>query len=317
VRTYVEHEGTLDSLRVFASGNTPVCWHWIFGFELGPRKPYGYWLADVLQPSWFDEKLGWNLNAVQEYGGFGPNQEIAVLKGLESVNGYRRDNKKKLDQLTADIEKLGSLAPYNSLFDLMEMYDMEYDHFLHVERPAVADLFSVQGGDIGAGFLAHLRPGRMLSFRDEDGEIVKPSFMDKTSFKACSRCNKVKDDVRDEFCALMRCVSANSVCPDCTTERSCSTCSRTNCKCHFAECCHFECQNYMCHGVLDCQRDDYYYDAEDNEDEDDGRGPGCSFVRYPPGLDFDDRFEVLEAEEHKWCKVHKPARAVKLQHWYI
>ncbi len=45
--------------------------------------------------------------------------------------------------------------------------------------------------ELQADNVAHLRPGRMLSFRDADGEMVK------IALKMCSRCKKVKEDVRE------------------------------------------------------------------------------------------------------------------------
>jgi hypothetical protein len=95
-------------------------------------------MTGMLQ-SWFDEKLGWDLNAVREHADCGTDLE-PVLRWLAYMNEIRRDNLKKLDNLTADIQKPCPLAPYNLLFDLMEKYGMKYDHFLHVEKPTVVSM---------------------------------------------------------------------------------------------------------------------------------------------------------------------------------
>jgi hypothetical protein len=131
---------------------------------------------------------------------------------MASVNVYRRDHQKKLDNLTADLKNLGRAAPYNSLFDLMEKHCVEYAVDLSLEYPC----------EIGANKVAHLRPGRMLSFRDADGEMVK------MAFRECERCNKVKKDRRDEYFEFKCCLNTNrkSVCRDCTTQRCCFTCRR-------------------------------------------------------------------------------------------
>jgi hypothetical protein len=51
----------------------------------------------------------------------------------------------------------------DSLFDRMEQHCVEYAVDLSLEYPC----------EIGANNVAHLRPGRMLIFRDADGEMVK------------------------------------------------------------------------------------------------------------------------------------------------
>lgn len=151
-------------------GNYAKCWHWTL---------------NEIQDYWFEEKSGYDLEATQEHSDFGEHSE-KVLEGLASVNVYLRDNQKKLDKLTADIEKLGPLALYRSIFELMKKQDMEYDHFLQKNEPP-ADEWSedhAYGAGTG-GYLVHLRPvhGRMLKFRDADGKMVK------TALKTCSRCN--------------------------------------------------------------------------------------------------------------------------------
>jgi hypothetical protein len=85
------------------------------------------------------------------------------------------------------------LAPYNFLFDLMEMHDMNYYHFLHAEEPPLYGI-SDDAYEIHGSYLEYLRPGRMLSFRDANGKMVK------MTLRACGSCNKVKDNVRDECC---------------------------------------------------------------------------------------------------------------------
>jgi hypothetical protein len=199
VREYVEYESTLSALI----GNTPVCWCWIF--EWGKA-----WVADKLQDSWFDAELGWDLKAIREHADFGEDQEF-VLEGLVSVNRYHRGNQKKLQKISVIIKKLGPLAPYNSLFDLMKKYGMEYDHFLHAEEPPSLG-FSESAYKIGDSYLHQLRPGRLLSFRDADGEMVK------TVLRECSECKKVKENVWHEYIECGQYGIQNDVCRDCSQE---------------------------------------------------------------------------------------------------
>jgi hypothetical protein len=249
VREYMEYETTPYSLSALGLGLPGNWWD-------------ESWVAEKFQDSWFDKKSGYDLKAIQEHADFGEAQE-EVLKGLAYVNWYRQDDQKDLEKLTADIKKLGPLAPYNSLFDLMKKYNMKYDHFLHAEEPPV------YGGldyayEIGDSYLQHLKPGRMLSFRDADGKMVK------MALKACSRCKKVKDGVWDEYCVRKHCKSVLSVCRDCTTERTCFTCGAEGCVCRFDKCCARGCKNYMC------------------DDSNGGDGPGCSFVLYPGDMGTND-----------------------------
>ena len=72
---------------------------------------------------------------------------------------------------------------------------MKYNHFLHAEVPPMYNL-SERAYLIKDGYLQNLRPGRLLSFREADGEMVE------TVLRECSRCNKVKDGVGDESCDL-------------------------------------------------------------------------------------------------------------------
>jgi hypothetical protein len=275
VRRYVEYESTLDALSAF--GITPDCWDWIVKVEAS-------WVAEKLQRSWFDKELGWDLNAIQEKADF-EEAHAFVMKGLASVNRYHRDSQKKLDILSADIKKLGPLAPYNRLFDFMKKHDMEYYHFLHAEEPPMFG-FSEHAYGIGDDYLKHLKPGRMLSFRDANGKMVK------IALKTCIRCKKVKDGVRDECCRRKHCGGAISVCRNCTRYRTCSTCGTKDCACRFDRCCVRDCQNKMC----------------DNGRQD------CSFVLYPEGTDFnndDHEYQRYKAEGQKYCKEHKPAGAIK------
>jgi hypothetical protein len=287
VRRYVEYESTLSALSAF--GNTPDCWDWVFMGGCGEAS----WVADKLQDSWFDKELGWDLKAIREHADFEEVQEEA-LEGLESVNEYHRENKTKLDVLAADIKKLGPLAPYNCLFDLMEKHDMEYYHFLHAEEPPLYGM-SDDAYEIYGSYLEHLKPGRMLSFRDANGKMVK------TALKACSRCKKIKDDVGDESCGRKHCGGLISVCRKCTRFRTCFTCGASDCACRFDQCCVRGCQNEMCQNHI-CDP----YDV--------GGGQDCSFVLYPEGTDFeseDHQSQCWKAEERKYCKVHKPAGAIK------
>jgi hypothetical protein len=294
----VEFESTLNGLRAFgAMYNTSKCWEWVLGME--SDEPVSC-IVNKVQEDWFNEISGYDLNAIAENADFGRDQKW-VLGGLASVNLYRRENRKKLDNLTANVQTLGPLAPYNSLFDLTEKHEMKYNHFLKAYEPPIDDLSLEERYDIEAGYVMHLRPGRMLSFRNAHGDMVK------TAIRECSRCKKVKEGVRDEHCELKRCETLNSVCRNCATERTCSSCRRTKCNCHFAKCRILVCQNYMCNDVQ-------AYEYEDDSDDDDGKGPGCSFVIYPAeglhlalNLDLDD-----DGVKHKFCKEHKPAGAVKL-----
>jgi hypothetical protein len=305
VREYAEYESTLDAWTEF--GNTPDCWQWVY--VCGEASS----AADKIQDSWFDKELGWDLKAIQEHAGFDEEDQEFVLEGLASANRHLRGNQKKLEKISVIIKKLGPLAPYNSLFDLMKKYNMEYNHFLHAEKPTMYG-FSEYAYEIGDSYLEHLRPGRMLSFRDANGKMVK------IALKACRTCKKVKDSVRDEYCGRKQCGSANSMCRDCTTERTCFTCGGTFCACRFVKCCVRDCQNYMCHRVT---LDSNPYDDDDDEEEedDDGKELGCSFVLYPEELysdvddELDEHFELeaLEAEKRKYCKVHKPAGAIKFR----
>jgi hypothetical protein len=137
----------------------------------------------------------------------------------------------------------------------------------------------------------------MLSFRDEDGKMVK------ITLKTCSRCKKVKDGVREEGCGRTHCGGVISVCRNCTRYRTCFTCGVRECSCRFDQCCVRDCQNEMCQNLIFCDE----YDIGDTQD--------CSFVLYPEGTDFhndDHQSQCWKAEEHKYCKVHKPAGAIKL-----
>jgi hypothetical protein len=100
-----------------------------------------------------------------------------------------------LKMLSADVKNLGPLAPFGSIFDVMEKY--ENDHFFHPWY---------------ACSRKRLRPARMLSFRDADGKMVK------IVLKTCIKCNKVKRGVRDEFCGHVLCRTAYNVCRNCATE---------------------------------------------------------------------------------------------------
>jgi hypothetical protein len=71
----------------------------------------------------------------------------------------------------------------------MNKHDMEYDHFVQAEESPINKKYLPLRRD---GHREHFRPGRMHAFRDEDGKLAK------TPLETCSRCNKVKDDVRDE-----------------------------------------------------------------------------------------------------------------------
>jgi hypothetical protein len=286
VRSYVEYETTRYALNAFI--NMPDCWNWVYEMEVEPS-----WVAEKLRDSWFDEKLGWDLNAIEEHADFEEAQEL-VLEEMASVNWCHRDNQKKLEKMSVDVQKPGPLAPYNSLFDLMEKHDMETYHFLHAEEPPNCGI-SEDAYEINGSYLEHLRPGRMLSFRDANGKMVK------VTLRACSKCKKVKDDVRDEYCGRKHCSGTITVCRQCTRYRTCFTCGATDCCCRFDQCCVRDCQNEMCHNLI-C--DPY----------DDGDGQDCSFVLYPEGTDFgneDHQSQCWKAEEHKYCKVHKPAGAIK------
>jgi hypothetical protein len=285
VREYVEYESTLNALRAFS--NTPRCWNWVY--EGGEAD----WVADKLQDSWFDAELGWDLKAIREHADFGEDQEF-VLEGLESVNKYHWNSQKKLEKISADIKKLGPLAPYNSLFDLMKKYNMKYDHFLHAEEPPIYG-FSEHAYEIGGSYLQHLRPGRMLNFRDANGKMVE------VTLKACRKCKRVKDGVRDECCGRKHCGGLISVCRTCTRFRTCFTCGARDCVCRFDKCCIRDCPNEMCQNLIGDP-----YDVDGGQD--------CSFVLYPEGTDFDNddhQSQCWKAEERKYCKVHKPAGAIK------
>jgi hypothetical protein len=261
------------------------------------------WWARKLEQSWFDEKLGWDLKAIREHAGFGEKQKFA-LERLASMNAIRRDNQKKLDNLTAGIKKLGSLVPYNHLFDLMEKHDMKYDHFLHAEVPPMYQ-FSERAYKVGDGYLAHLRPGRLLSFREADGEMVE------TVLRECSRCYKVRENVWDEFCYLEQCGTTISVCRDCTTNRTCFSCKVVGCKCEINQCSADDCQNYICRNVPDSLDEDDSDESDDSGHNDIRTGPGCSFVFYSEDTDWDDEDDLMDAEQYLYCTLHKPAGAVK------
>jgi hypothetical protein len=271
VREHVEYscECSLDNLRAY--GNTPDS-----SSEYDEEQcRMASLTVNNLQPSWFNDKSGYDLKAIQEHANFGEDQEC-VLKALASMNRHIQDNQNKLDNLTADIKKLGYLAPYNCLFVLMEKHDMKYSHFIQAKECA--------------DNLKHLRPGRLISFRDADGKIVK------TALKACSTCSKVKEDVRDEHCERGYCRISHDVCRDCTTKRTCSTCSAKGCECHFEKCCVPFCRNYMCF-------DNFYNEGH----------PECSFVIQPEEFDVDDENFTWEAHDAnvKYCKLHKPAGAIR------
>jgi hypothetical protein len=204
VREYLEYESMINSVREFS--NNPYYWDWVF--EVGDGRPN--WVAEKLERSWFDEKLGYDLNAVQEHADFGEYQN-QVMEGLASVNRHHRDNQKLLEKLSADVKNLGPLPPYDSLFDVMEKYNMAYFHFLYAESQPING-FTHYAYKIENGYLEHLRPARMLSFRDADGKMVQ------TVLKTCSKCNKVNVNVRTELCGYRDCVTPYSVCCDCATK---------------------------------------------------------------------------------------------------
>jgi hypothetical protein len=205
VRECVKYESIIDSVKGFGECQTPDYWWWVHEVGTGEVS----WAAERLEHIWFDEKLGYDLKAIREHADFGEDQE-QVLEGLEFVNDHHRDNQKKLEKLSAAIKKLGPSPPYNKLFDTMEKYSMAYDHFFYPGHACSRE---------------HLRPARMLSFRGADGKMVQ------TVLKACSKCNKVKDGVRDEFCG--HCRTTFPVCFDCATKSHPSlgvhTCSHGHC----------------------------------------------------------------------------------------
>jgi hypothetical protein len=296
VRAHVKYEMNIESLSYF--GTDSACWHWLYNV----KDREGQW--DEIQSRYYDKKSGYDLKAVRDHTDFGEDHE-KLLAGLAFVNGYRRDNRKKLDNLTADIKKLGSLAPYNSLFDLMEKHNMGYDHFFNAEEAPTHERSEEHAYDVGDGHLAHLRPGRMHVFRDEDGKLVK------TALTACSKCNKVTDDVRDERRRKSN-RTLNSVCRSCSRDRTCSICGAVGFGSRFAQCCVSDCQNFMCHNlpyIIDLPDEDD--DVNNNTGNRNRNSPGCFFVLYPGHLGANlPEFQRFVAEQQKYCKVHKPTGAV-------
>jgi hypothetical protein len=177
---------------------------------------------------------------------------------------------------------------------------MEYDHFLLAEEPPMHE-FSEHAYKIGNGYLYHLRPGRLVSFREADGEMVE------TVLRECSRCNKVRENVWDESCDLEQCGTTVSVCRDCTTSRTCFSCGLVGCGCEVRQCHSDDCQNHICLNVPDIREE---YDSDDSGYYDMTNSPGCSFVWYSENTDWDDEDDLRDYEQYLYCNVHKPAGAV-------
>jgi hypothetical protein len=292
VRRYVEFESTLDSMITHPPSM-------IRNAEDKCRMMR--WMKEKLEQSWFDKKLGWDLNAIQDHADFGSALE-QVLQLLAAMNAIQQENRKKLDNLTADVQKLCPLAAYNLLFDLMEKHGMKYYHFLHARRPPFRDQFSEHAYKTRDGYLEHLRPGRLFSYREEDGEMVE------TVLRECSKCNKVGENVWDESCDFEVCGTAISVCRDCTTYRTCFSCGMEGCSCKVEKCSAGDCQNYICRNVPDYREE---YDSDDSGYYDIRNGPGCSFVWYAADADWDDEYDLMDYEQHLYCIAHKPVGAVK------
>jgi hypothetical protein len=100
---YVQDESNLASVKGW--GNTPFCWCWVHEVGTGETS----WVAERLERSWFDEKLGYDLKAVKHVD-FEEDQEI-ILQGLASVNANHLNNQKILERLSADIKNLGPYLP--------------------------------------------------------------------------------------------------------------------------------------------------------------------------------------------------------------
>jgi hypothetical protein len=69
-----------------------------------------------------------DLESVRELTDFGEEQDN-VMESFASANAQHRGNQMILDKMSADTKQLGPLAPYNSLFNVMEKNNIESYHF--------------------------------------------------------------------------------------------------------------------------------------------------------------------------------------------
>jgi hypothetical protein len=89
VRKDLEYKSILGNLTDFED-NSPS-WGWVQQVGSGEAS----WVAERLQHSWFDDKLGYDLEAIQEHADFGEVQEIVLLQRLAPVNTSHRKKIRK------------------------------------------------------------------------------------------------------------------------------------------------------------------------------------------------------------------------------
>lgn len=225
------------------------------------------------------------------------------------------------ERLAADVEALFPFPPHNALFELMEKHGIDTLPFLHATDPPSTEGYDEKNfpnGDRPDGYenvfqisiaddddhehayssslgwnLEHLRPGRKImmrscSFCDGDGKVLEKII------KACDKCLKLKDDVRDEYCNR-ECCGTTARCGDCTSNVTCSTCGIRTCTCRFVDCSVSGCERKMCvlaNWLHEYELDDYLENYG---------GAGCGFEFDPDMADHTgEEFELI------FCTVHRP-----------
>jgi hypothetical protein len=176
----------------------------------------------------------------------------------EAFQFYSRMNEDRFDMkrmkeeiLQTYYERRPVLAPYNTLFNLLEKHDLGRlaDQFMKARESELDgdddcdgdsvmmyDEWDETGENIcSTTVMPHLRPGRNFL----PGSGCKPILL-----KKCDRdCQKIKENVKTEYCGCEHCPGFN-VCRACTDCRSCASCGR-NVNCPVQDCPN-ECSYLMC-----------------------------------------------------------------------
>lgn len=299
LRAYLEFEGTPASLDISLCGfgTLAKCWEWVY--DDGCCLPEC--IQGKIEDGWFGEESGYDIEKIKESGVFGAasqcldtevlgatESEAMVINGFKCVNDFRSERKSDLAWLVAEVERLSvflvPVAPFNALFDLMDMCSIDTECFLPTDGHS-KHRFEIQADDSGLGspsvtYLRHLRPRRKFSFHDGEGRPCEVIFLE------CGLCGKTRDDVVDEFCGSRFCRGSYARCADCSKVRKCSTCKYSGCECRLLSCSLRGCKNKTCSAIFGHHR---------------AGGFGCGFVEQ----------QDLYIPHKQFCGVHKPTGTVR------